>query len=236
MSQIANLAPVGSAPAGDVVGPGSSTDHALVRWDGATGLLIQNSAVILDDSDNMTGVTSLTIDGSSGNTLVVNSTDFVVDSDTNRVGVGTASPSTTFHVVGAEGMTFDGIAAGYAGSEYLTLQAAVQTTDATETTLASVLCNAEEMVTIHAMVNGFVSDFDEAVAANVFASARRDTAGNITLIGTPLVQVVEDAPGEPTILVDADTGTQTIRIRVIGEASTYNWTTTYHYMKTLTDS
>jgi len=40
--------------AGDVVGPGSSTDNALVRFDGATGKLLQNSGVIVDDSDNLT--------------------------------------------------------------------------------------------------------------------------------------------------------------------------------------
>lgn len=40
--------------AGDVVGPGSSTDHALVRFDGLTGKIIQNSGIIVDDSDNMT--------------------------------------------------------------------------------------------------------------------------------------------------------------------------------------
>lgn len=40
-------------PFGDVVGPGSSTDNALVRFDGATGLLMQNSGAILDDSGNL---------------------------------------------------------------------------------------------------------------------------------------------------------------------------------------
>lgn len=35
--------------AGNVVGPGSSTDNAIVRWDGITGTLIQNSGVILGD-------------------------------------------------------------------------------------------------------------------------------------------------------------------------------------------
>lgn len=40
---------------GDVVGPSSSTDNAIARWDGTTGLLLQNSAVTMDDS----GVLSL---------------------------------------------------------------------------------------------------------------------------------------------------------------------------------
>lgn len=40
--------------AGDVVGPASSTDNAITRFDGTTGKLIQNSDVIIDDDSNMT--------------------------------------------------------------------------------------------------------------------------------------------------------------------------------------
>lgn len=41
------------AGSGDVVGPSSATDNALVRFDGTTGKLIQNSTAILDDSGNL---------------------------------------------------------------------------------------------------------------------------------------------------------------------------------------
>ena len=43
--------PVG---AGDVSGPASSTDDAIVRFNGTTGKVIQNSGVIIDDSNNVT--------------------------------------------------------------------------------------------------------------------------------------------------------------------------------------
>lgn len=43
--------PVGPGT-GDVVGPASSTDNAIVRWDGNTGKLIQNSVNLIDDSGN----------------------------------------------------------------------------------------------------------------------------------------------------------------------------------------
>ena len=49
--------------AGDVTGPGSSTDNALARFDATTGKIIQNSGVIVDDTNNMTGVVNLTTDG-----------------------------------------------------------------------------------------------------------------------------------------------------------------------------
>ncbi len=48
---------------GDVVGPGSSTDNALVRFDSTTGKLVQNSVGILDDSGNLTGIAALTTSG-----------------------------------------------------------------------------------------------------------------------------------------------------------------------------
>ena len=39
-----------------VAGPASATDNAVARFDATTGKLIQNSAVVIDDSGNMTGV------------------------------------------------------------------------------------------------------------------------------------------------------------------------------------
>src|SRR3990167_8026302 len=46
-----------------VSGPGATTDNALVRWDGTGGTNTQNSAVIVDDSNNVTGVVALTVTG-----------------------------------------------------------------------------------------------------------------------------------------------------------------------------
>ena len=51
----------GVEPAGDVVGPVSATDNAIVRYDGTTGLIIQDSGVTIDDSDNISGITSLNL-------------------------------------------------------------------------------------------------------------------------------------------------------------------------------
>lgn len=43
-----------------VRGPGSSTDNAVARWDGTSGTFLNNSGVIIDDSNNVTGVAGLT--------------------------------------------------------------------------------------------------------------------------------------------------------------------------------
>ena len=45
--------------AGNVVGPASATDNAIVRYDLTTGKLIQNSGVTIDDSNNVSGVVQL---------------------------------------------------------------------------------------------------------------------------------------------------------------------------------
>ena len=72
----------GGAGSGDVVGPGSSTDNAITRFDGATGKLIQNSTATLDDSGvvsvsgaNISGLTAsyaVATDGSSNLVSVAN--------------------------------------------------------------------------------------------------------------------------------------------------------------------
>lgn len=50
-----------TAGSGDVAGPASSTDNALARFDGSSGKVIQNSAVTVDDSGNIS--TPGTVDG-----------------------------------------------------------------------------------------------------------------------------------------------------------------------------
>ncbi len=46
--------------AGGIVGPISSTDNAVVRWDGTTGETTQNSTVIVSDAGAMSGITTIT--------------------------------------------------------------------------------------------------------------------------------------------------------------------------------
>ncbi len=62
------------APAGDLSGPASATDNAVVRFDGTTGKLVKNSGVTIDNSGNMVVAGNLTVQGT---TTTINST--VVD-------------------------------------------------------------------------------------------------------------------------------------------------------------
>jgi hypothetical protein len=47
---------------GDVVGPSSSTDNAIARFDTTTGKLIQNSTVTIDDNGNVNQANAITFD------------------------------------------------------------------------------------------------------------------------------------------------------------------------------
>ena len=51
---------------GDVVGPASSTDNAIVRFDSTTGKLLQNSTATLDDN-GVLSTTSVNVTGTNGN-------------------------------------------------------------------------------------------------------------------------------------------------------------------------
>jgi hypothetical protein len=67
---------------GDVVGPAASTDEAVARFDLATGKLLQNSVVLIDNVGNVTGVNNLTVTGDltvNGTTTTVNTASMLVE-------------------------------------------------------------------------------------------------------------------------------------------------------------
>lgn len=77
----------GLGNAGDVSGQGSSTDNALVRWDGATGTSIQDSGVLLDDTDNMTFPNNgtLFLSSTGGQLILGNSAAYIEPASTNDI-------------------------------------------------------------------------------------------------------------------------------------------------------
>jgi len=54
---------------GDVVGPASSTDNALVRFDGTTGTLVQNGQITESDTGDLAAVNSITMDTTPSGSL-----------------------------------------------------------------------------------------------------------------------------------------------------------------------
>lgn len=68
-----------AAATGGVSGPVSTTQDALVRWDGTDGSTVADSTVTLDGSGNMSGVTSIA--GSASVTVEADSLDIVNGND-----------------------------------------------------------------------------------------------------------------------------------------------------------
>ena len=66
---------------GAISSSSSSTDNALVRWDGTDGESIQDSGVLLSDSDAMTGIASIAVD--IGATIDEFSTDTTLSGSSN---------------------------------------------------------------------------------------------------------------------------------------------------------
>lgn len=54
-----------SADPNAAVGPASSSDNAIVRFDGLTGKLLKNSGVLIDNANNVSGVADLAVTGTT---------------------------------------------------------------------------------------------------------------------------------------------------------------------------
>ena len=79
---------------GDVIGPGSSTDNAVVRFDGTSGKIIQTRLVIVDDLGNMSGVATLgatTVNATTVNATTVGATNV---NASGTVAAGTVNATT----------------------------------------------------------------------------------------------------------------------------------------------
>lgn len=83
---------------GDVVGPASSTDNAITRFDGTTGKLIQNSVVTMDDTGNIAGATLTSpkineiLDTNGNEILGLSPTASATDFLTVKNGIGVGVP------------------------------------------------------------------------------------------------------------------------------------------------
>jgi hypothetical protein len=87
-----------SSSFGDVTGPSSSTDNALVRFDATTGKLIQNSVGLLSDVGALSGLTQLDNDN-----IRLDGNDI---STTNTNGNLTLTPNGTGKVTPAKSVNF----------------------------------------------------------------------------------------------------------------------------------
>lgn len=106
------------------------------------------------------------------------------------------------------------------------------TTDATATVIESFPVAVGDVIQISGYLAGGKSDATAALDCNFAGGARRQSAGNVTLVGTPLATVREDSTGAPTVAFNANTTTQELEIKVTGiAAETWNWEGTFFITK-----
>jgi hypothetical protein len=97
------IAASGGGGSGDVTGPASSTDNAVVRFDGTTGKLIQNSAVtIADSTGDITGgkYNGLTVSTSTGTLTVANGSSLITSGANSITLTSTGATNITLPTTG----------------------------------------------------------------------------------------------------------------------------------------
>lgn len=97
-----------SGGSGDVVGPSSSTDNAVARFDGTTGKLIQNSGVLIDDNGQVIVTPASGLDG-----IIITSTGASVGlevSNNNISGAALFAQTTGNGIAGIFQANNDGVA------------------------------------------------------------------------------------------------------------------------------
>lgn len=189
------------SPPGDVSGPGigNSTDNAIARWNGINGDSLNDSGVIIDDSDNITGVTSL----SSGQIDVLNQAELRLHEtgSTNYVGIratGVMGGNYTITLPAAApsantSLTYDG--ADYVWAASGGANAFLDLTDVDEPDYVG---HAGQLVAVNGTEDGLV--FVAAGAGTVTSVS--GTTDRITITGTaadPIVNIAVTYVGQTSI-------------------------------------
>lgn len=109
----------------------------------------------------------------------------------------------------------------------------VTTTDATATVIYSTPAVAVgEAIIVKASVIGKKSDGTAAAVNFVWGGFRRQSAGNITLVGALTGTAQEDSAGTPVITIAVNTTAQTAEVKVTGiAAETWLWEAMVEYCK-----
>jgi hypothetical protein len=138
----------GDAGDGDVSGPGATTDNAVARFDGTNGSNLNNSGVIIDDSNNVTGVNALTVTTNitASNITIVGSASTVgavafTSTSATVTGDLTVSGAITATTIGATNVTVTGSASSIGSVTITTTSVGINTATVTAGTALEVTGN-----------------------------------------------------------------------------------------------
>lgn len=172
--EIADFAAVAGG-SGDVVGPASSTDNAVARFDSTTGKLLQNSGVTIDDSNNI--ATTGTVDGrdvsTDGTKLDTIETSATADQTNAEIKTAYEANSNTNAFTDADESKLDAIEAG------------ADVTDATNVNAAGATMNTD--FNANTILAANTDDTPAALTIAEQTMLGRITSGNI--IGLTATQI-----------------------------------------------
>lgn len=174
-----------------VRGPGSSTDNAVARWDGTTGTFLNNSGVIIDDSNNVSGIVNLTTTGNtilgdaSADTLTINAGTWTFGNNVSATRAAGALPAGVTNLI-LHTATFTGDAGGTSSG-----------LGAVFTTTASGANNVASVVSISGNAQWDGSGLAAQIIGNNYVVAVRGT-GNATSIRGVLSSVLISNTGSVT--------------------------------------
>jgi cytoskeletal protein CcmA (bactofilin family) len=165
----------GDAGDGDVSGPGAATDNAVARFDGTGGSNLNNSGVIIDDSNNITGVNALTV------TTNITASNITIVGSASTVGA-VAFTSTSATVTG--NLTVSGSITASSLTVNGNISASTITvSDITATGSASTI-GAVAFTSTGATVTGGLTVTGAVTASNITIVGSASTLGAITVTTT----------------------------------------------------
>ena len=141
------------------------------------------------------------------------------------------SKSGCYHVVARQdGDLYEHVVSGQVGEHQRKVRATNDTVEVWQDGAPVAVAEGEAVVLTGHLI-GCQDDESNAVSAHFEACARRAAAGNVTLVGTPAVRVLEDDTNT-NVTVNADTTAQTLDVRVVGiAAENWRWEASYSYTK-----
>jgi hypothetical protein len=204
-----------AASTADVVGPASATDNAVARYSTTTGKLIQNSGVLITDTNEVTatGFTG-TLDGVLGGGTPAAATVTTIDAS----GVATA---TTFEPDGDTSAS-DNAAIGYTSAEGLILTGQGSTNDVTikndaDAEVMGVLTGTTTAAfTGQVTGTGFTGTLDGILGSGTPAAA---SATTLTISGIASVDDTTDTTSGTTGSIHTDGGLGVAKALYVGTTS-----------------